>query len=601
MAAPDAGSIGHFNPDGSWTWDTGADAGVTIPAAAAQGKLKTELEGYQKGAPAAGQQPQQIGNQVVQGQSFLDDGSINLDPIFKANNISSTSPGGTLNSGLNSQDASQQQSFASALQNQARTGDGAWQQPLAQQTQQASNSAMALGQSRPTLAGAGDTKRDIGNAQGAVGQEAVGQGNILRAQAQQSAQGQLGDLYGKMNGQDATEAINSAGVNQQVREANVANQQKRDQLILGTTAGASALAGAIAGASKGGAVPGKPRVFGDDEKNDVVPAKLSPGEIVLPRSVAQAPDAASAAAAFVAAIKNQKPENKHHFDAGGAVPDVGTQLLNEGHELLFGPPAQDPTQANGAILNSNAFSASRNANNANMAAQQQAALGRGPSAAPQQAQNTMDANTAAAMGGRPGGTGGAASLLNAAHAQQGAAGQAGATGATEALKGQQGFAQAINAQRARDQAYEMARQQAAWKNTELNNNLSLDQIARINNMASGAAQGIGAAVNAFGGSSKGGSAAPADDYSVQKLNESDAPDSSYARGGEVDPYALPERKDDGPHFFSMLAVRPASKLSESDDERPASKLSEDDAYAEGGEVKHTKKSRDFIAALRAQR
>lgn len=36
--------------------------------------------------------------------------------------------------------------------------------------------------------------------------------------------------------------------------------------------------------SKGGKVPGKPKVFGDNEKNDVVPAKLSPGEVVIPRS-----------------------------------------------------------------------------------------------------------------------------------------------------------------------------------------------------------------------------------------------------------------------------------------------------------------------------
>ncbi len=37
---------------------------------------------------------------------------------------------------------------------------------------------------------------------------------------------------------------------------------------------------------RGGKVPGKPVVKGDNPKNDIVPARLSPGEIVLPRSIA---------------------------------------------------------------------------------------------------------------------------------------------------------------------------------------------------------------------------------------------------------------------------------------------------------------------------
>jgi phage-related protein len=37
--------------------------------------------------------------------------------------------------------------------------------------------------------------------------------------------------------------------------------------------------------AEGGVVPGKPTVFGDSKKNDKVPAWLSPGEIVLPRSL----------------------------------------------------------------------------------------------------------------------------------------------------------------------------------------------------------------------------------------------------------------------------------------------------------------------------
>jgi hypothetical protein len=40
---------------------------------------------------------------------------------------------------------------------------------------------------------------------------------------------------------------------------------------------------------KGGSVPGQSKVDGDSQVNDTVPARLSPGEYVLPRSVAQQP------------------------------------------------------------------------------------------------------------------------------------------------------------------------------------------------------------------------------------------------------------------------------------------------------------------------
>lgn len=52
--------------------------------------------------------------------------------------------------------------------------------------------------------------------------------------------------------------------------------------------------------STGGLIPG------DHPKNDIVPTMLSPGEIVIPRSITQSPDAADKAAQFVAAIKKSK-------------------------------------------------------------------------------------------------------------------------------------------------------------------------------------------------------------------------------------------------------------------------------------------------------
>lgn len=52
----------------------------------------------------------------------------------------------------------------------------------------------------------------------------------------------------------------------------------------------------------GGKVPGQAQVSGDSLKNDNVHAMLSPGEIVVPRTITQGPDAPKRAAEFVAAI-----------------------------------------------------------------------------------------------------------------------------------------------------------------------------------------------------------------------------------------------------------------------------------------------------------
>lgn len=67
-------------------------------------------------------------------------------------------------------------------------------------------------------------------------------------------------------------------------------------------------------ASKGGQVPGKAKAKGDNYKNDTVPAMLSPGEIVLPRSVAQSDNAAEKAKAFVEEIKKSK-KGKPDFES----------------------------------------------------------------------------------------------------------------------------------------------------------------------------------------------------------------------------------------------------------------------------------------------
>lgn len=65
-------------------------------------------------------------------------------------------------------------------------------------------------------------------------------------------------------------------------------------------------------AAQGRMIPGKAKVKGDSLKNDNVPAILSPGEIIIPRSVAQSKDAPAKAAKFVSAVlaNHGKPPKK---------------------------------------------------------------------------------------------------------------------------------------------------------------------------------------------------------------------------------------------------------------------------------------------------
>lgn len=60
--------------------------------------------------------------------------------------------------------------------------------------------------------------------------------------------------------------------------------------------------------NKGGDVPGKSKMKGNSDKNDKVPALLSPGEIVLPRSVTMAPDMEKKAIEFLRHIKSDKKD-----------------------------------------------------------------------------------------------------------------------------------------------------------------------------------------------------------------------------------------------------------------------------------------------------
>ena len=94
--------------------------------------------------------------------------------------------------------------------------------------------------------------------------------------------------------------------------------------------------------TSGGQVPGKAPYAGDTEKNDVVPAMLTPEEVVLPKSISHDPEAA---ARFVEEINRKKHGHPYphlqHFAQGGA-PEVPTDqqlVLDQTNPALTEPPS----------------------------------------------------------------------------------------------------------------------------------------------------------------------------------------------------------------------------------------------------------------------
>lgn len=181
----------------------------------------------------------------------------------------------------------QQMGLAQALQQQyAGTGPNAAMGAMQRGTEEAiKRSASALASQRginPALA------QRLSSQQAAQQtQEAAQQGAILQAKQQQEALGGLQNVYGQVGQQ----ALGQYGAAQQALTAQeAANQRMMGQLAGGVMQGVGALAGKFF--AEGGKVPGKAEVHGDSYANDKVPAMLSPGEIVVPRSKSQDPDKA---------------------------------------------------------------------------------------------------------------------------------------------------------------------------------------------------------------------------------------------------------------------------------------------------------------------
>ncbi len=181
---------------------------------------------------------------------------------------------------------------------------------------------------------------------GALQQQAAGQGAAMQAQQQLAAINAMGGIAGQQVGQQANalQGYQQGALGQQqnvynaignqnnaavaaaknVTDANGVKQERTAKTIGslvnaggaalgmaggGEVGGPSSMLGRALMAGGGAVVPGKVK-HEDSLKNDKVPAMLSPGEIVIPVTVAQGKDPAGESAKFVAAIMAKKKHGK---------------------------------------------------------------------------------------------------------------------------------------------------------------------------------------------------------------------------------------------------------------------------------------------------
>jgi hypothetical protein len=242
----------------------------------------------------------------------------------------------------------------------AGRGPNPAQAMLAQATgQNVANQAALMASQRGAQANPALLAQQMAQAGSNAQQQAAGQAATLQAQQALGALGQAGNLASTQAAQriGATQGLTADQLAQQQLLANqyqsanqLASQNQRSVVggLLGGLSGIPALsslsgaAGPIAGMAAaahggeipkqpayhawagamlgkksvgsrlkaGGSVPGQAAVKGDNLKNDTVHAMLSPGEVVIPRSVMQGKDPARGAAEFVQAVLAKKGARK---------------------------------------------------------------------------------------------------------------------------------------------------------------------------------------------------------------------------------------------------------------------------------------------------
>lgn len=171
------------------------------------------------------------------------------------------------------------------------------------------NQAALLAGQRGVGSNPGLAARQIGQLGAGVQQEAVGQSAALRANQQIAATQQLQQqqaLIAQMAAQQVAQrqgglsGLGQFNLNQAGLFTGSADQSSKFNAensfgnklgnVLGGAIGAAGQVGAAAiGVNQGGKIPGVASMTGDHPKNDTVPAMLSPGEVVIPRTAVKDP------------------------------------------------------------------------------------------------------------------------------------------------------------------------------------------------------------------------------------------------------------------------------------------------------------------------
>lgn len=432
-------------------------------------------------------------------------------------------PGASLDTGLLNEDQERQQAIiAQLLQQSNGQGFDLAQQQLAKATGEAQAGAQSLGQSGPAMAGGNLTERKgILDNQAMAALQGQQESGILKNEQELASRQQLAQV---LNGEQA-QNIEQAQAGQQ---AKLGRTELNAQLKGNAQGNARGVASGVGQAltqllSSGGDVPGM-AFGGDDPANDTVRALLSPGEIVVPRSIVSRPDAPQAAAAFVQAIKTHHAHNAKdmHFDAGGSIPtgNPGDPLQSafgiggSGQYIPIGTGSGgtlDMSQITPGHYQQSAL--------ADMLAKQ--AAGQGPSVANPEFQQAQDENIANAMGAKAGGKGGAAGSQAVNSAATGnaetMAGKSAQQRMGEQLSSNAQLAAILHSMRGDDLATAQSNQQAAMAIQQLNAGLNLQSQAALRGLVEGVGE---AAATGMGKLSGGAGMSDADIFNLVNSNMS---------------------------------------------------------------------------------
>lgn len=219
--------------------------------------------------------------------------------------------------GASRQVGAQQAALAEALRAQAEGRAPSLAQAQFQQALEGSQAAIQSQLASARGLSPAQAQRIAARQQAAMGATGAGQSAILRLQEQQAAQAALGNLLGQQRQQELLGGQLAAGM------YGTQAQGALSASALQAKAGEEARRNLARGAE----VEGKAKYKGDTRSNDTVPAMLSPGEIVLPRTVAQSDNAPEKAKKFVEAIKKQKrPSPKAYAQALARLQELESRM-----------------------------------------------------------------------------------------------------------------------------------------------------------------------------------------------------------------------------------------------------------------------------------